>query len=111
MIRRRVKMEIASRLASQVLQYNLKEKISHDEYLKIVTHNPVTKRDLSRDFNNRWERAVSMMLKYYPQAFKEAAKAHIPAPAPAPKAAPKPKAAPAKPAPAPKPKAAPKKES
>jgi len=110
MIRRRVKREIANKLAAQVLQYNLSEGITHDEYLKIVTHSPITKKDLSRDFCNRWERALSMMLKYHPKAFAKAAEAHKVAPKAAP--APKPKAAPAKPAPAPKPKAAPvKKES
>lgn len=111
MIRRRIKMEMANRLASQVIQYNLKQELSHDEYLKIVTNNPITKKDLSRDFYNRWERATSMMLKYHPTVYKQAAEAHKPAPAPEPAPAPKPKAAPAKPAAAPKPKAAPKKES
>lgn len=102
MIRRRIKKGIADKLASQMIQYNLKKGVTHEEYLKAVSHDPVTKRDLAKDFANRWDRAISMMLKYHPHVYTEAAAAHKP----------KPKPAPAKSAPAPKPKAAPvKKES
>ena len=106
---------MVNRLASQVIQYNIKPDITHQEYLKIVDHNPILQRELRQDFDNRWAKLVNMMLAQHPHVYKHAAEAHkpapAPAPAPAPKAAPKPKAAPAKPATAPKPKAAPKKES
>ena len=102
MIRRRIKKGIADKLASQMIQYNLKKGVTHDEYLAAVSHDPVTKRALAKDFANRWDRAISMMLKYHPTVYMDAAAAHKP----------KPKPAPAKTAPAPKPKAAPvKKES
>ena len=104
MIRRRVKRAIADKLAAQIIQYNLKSGIGHDEYLELVTHDPITKRDLAKDFANRWDRVVSMMLKYHPIVYVQAEAAHKPKP--------KAKPAPAKTAPAPKPKAAPvKKES
>ena len=54
MIRRRVKRAIADKLAAQIIQYNLKSGIGHDEYLELVTHDPITKRDLAKDFANRW---------------------------------------------------------
>lgn len=103
---------MVNRLASQIIQYNIKPDITHQEYLKIVDHNPILQRELRQDFDSRWAKLVGMMLSYHPHVYKHAAEAHKPASAPKPAPAPKPKTAPAKPAPAPKPKAAPvKKES
>ena len=75
MIRRRAKLAIAEKVAAQIIQYNLTQDTTYDQYLKIVS-DPIGKRVLEKDFSGRWLRLISTVLRYHPHVFRDAEAAH-----------------------------------
>lgn len=71
-----------AKLNAQFIQYGITERISYDEYIKIVDNEPITRRELKKLFLGRWERLLKALNHYYPTTFADAKAAHKPTPAP-----------------------------
>jgi hypothetical protein len=72
-------------LNAQFIQYGITEQPSYEKYLEIVEESPLTRRHLQSLFLGRWARAMSSLLRYHPNVYEDAKKAHAPKPEPKPK--------------------------
>ena len=72
MVRRRQTRAALAKLNMQFIQYGITEPISYEEYIRIVDHQPITRRELRQLFQGRWERVIKVLLKYYPTVYSQA---------------------------------------
>jgi hypothetical protein len=79
MLKRRQTRAAIEKLNMQFIQYGITKPISYEEYIRIVDHKPMTRRELRQLFNGRWERLIKVLLKYYPNVYSQAVSTEAPA--------------------------------
>jgi hypothetical protein len=62
-----------AKLNMQFIQYGISKPINYEQYLRIVDHQPITRRELKQLFLGRWERMLRSLIRYYPNVYTDAA--------------------------------------
>lgn len=73
---------ILSKLRDQFIQYNISQQPTYEEYLNTVKEEPVTRRVVRKNFQNRWVRLMSALIRTYPGLYDEVKEAHVEKPKP-----------------------------